>query len=100
MGIGPRDLLPASVFWGVCAAEVAASLPVSGLAGFGAYEGAWTIAFYNLGLTKELAAMTGVAHHLFTQVYGYSIGVLALLVLLLPWCELPQTQHGRLARCC
>jgi len=71
------------VFVGLCASELAASLPISGIAGFGAYEGTWALVFDLLGF-KNIAQITSVSHHLVTQVYGYGLGVLALLVLLLP----------------
>jgi hypothetical protein len=63
---------------------LAASLPVSGIGAFGAYEGAWAAAFELLGFPGHLAKLTAVSHHLFTQVYGYSLGALAFLLLLLP----------------
>ncbi len=72
------------VFVGLVSAEMAAALPVSGLAGFGAYEGTWALVFRLLLFPPGLAASTGVAHHLFTQVYGYTLGAAALLLLLLP----------------
>jgi glycosyltransferase AglD len=72
------------VFLGLCAAEAAASTPVSGIAGFGAYEGTWALVFELLGFPGDIAKLTSISHHLFTQVYGYSLGALALLVLLLP----------------
>jgi len=71
------------VFLGFCAAEMAASLPASGIAGFGAYEGAWVLVFRLLGFPETLAGVTAVSHHLLTQVYGYTLGLLALAALLL-----------------
>lgn len=73
-----------SVFLGLCSAELAASLPISGIAGFGAYEGAWALVFQLLGYSERIAVLTSISHHLITQVYGYSLGAFALLVLLLP----------------
>ncbi len=84
IGYGLGRLGVAPVFIGLSAAEMAASLPVSGLAGFGAYEGAWALVFRLLLFPAQLANLTSVAHHLFTQVYGYSLGALSLLILLLP----------------
>ena len=69
------------VFLGLCAAEMAASLPFSGIAGFGAYEGAWALVFLMLGYDAEVAKTAGVSHHLLTQIYGYGLGLLALLLL-------------------
>ncbi|MDR3088785.1 MAG: lysylphosphatidylglycerol synthase domain-containing protein [Desulfobulbaceae bacterium] len=85
LGYGLADLPPAKVFFGLAAAELAASLPISGIAGFGAYEGAWSLVFQLLGYPEKVAALTGVSHHLLTQVYGYALGALAFLLLLLPW---------------
>jgi uncharacterized protein (TIRG00374 family) len=84
LGYGLAQLDPAPIFLGLCASELAASLPISGVAGFGAYEGAWALVFRLLGFPGEVADLTAIAHHLFTQVYGYSLGGLALLCLLLP----------------
>lgn len=72
------------VFLGLCSAELAASLPVSGIAGFGAYEGAWSLVFQLLGYPEQIAVVSSIAHHLLTQVYGYGLGGIALLLLLLP----------------
>lgn len=72
------------VFLGMFASELSASLPMSGIAGFGAYEGTWALTFELLGFPSSDAKLTAVSHHLFTQVYGYLIGIAALLLLLLP----------------
>ncbi len=72
------------VFLGMFASELSASLPMSGIAGFGAYEGTWALTFGLLGFPASDAKLTAVSHHLFTQVYGYLIGIGALLLLLLP----------------
>ncbi len=84
-GYTELDFPLVKVVLAICSAEMAASLPVSGLAGFGAYEGTWSLVFQFLGYSKSISVLTGVSHHLLTQVYGYSLGVLALLALLLPW---------------
>ena len=69
---------------GICAAEISASLPLSGIAGFGLYEGTWALVFQLVGLPAELAKASGLSHHLITQVWGYGLGVVALLLLLIP----------------
>jgi uncharacterized protein (TIRG00374 family) len=84
LGYGMQSFPLARVFLGLCSAELAASLPISGIAGFGAYEGTWTLVFQLLGYPERIAALTGISHHLLTQVHGYSLGALALLLLLLP----------------
>ncbi|MCK5516831.1 MAG: flippase-like domain-containing protein [Desulfobulbaceae bacterium] len=72
------------VVTGMIAAELSASLPISGIAGFGAYEGTWAFVFQLLGYSEKLSVVTSVSHHLITQVYGYGLGSLAVLALLLP----------------
>lgn len=97
IGYGFEDLHVAKVLLGICASELAASLPISGIAGFGAYEGAWALTFTMLGFEEKIASLTAVSHHLFTQVYGYSLGALALLLLLLPFFKSPdQVGDGNL----
>jgi len=83
-GYGWKEIGFGRFFLGACGAEFSASLPVSGIAAFGAYEGAWAIIFSILGFPRELAVITGISHHLITQVYGYSLGVICLALLLLP----------------
>lgn len=80
---GVKELSPAKVLLGLVSSELAASLPISGIAGFGVYEGTWSLVFTLLGMPAELAATTGVSHHVFTQAYGYLLGALSLLLLLL-----------------
>ncbi|OGP57953.1 MAG: hypothetical protein A2V65_10985 [Deltaproteobacteria bacterium RBG_13_49_15] len=79
-----REIGLARFFLSASSAEFAASLPISGIAAFGAYEGAWAMIFSVLGFPKQLAVSTGISHHLITQVYGYSLGVMALLLLMIP----------------
>lgn len=91
LGYTWAQLDPSRVFLGLCASETAASLPVSGIAGFGVYEGAWSLVFQLLGFPGEIAKATSIAHHLFTQAYGYGLGGLALVIVLLPVfrCRIP-----------
>jgi len=72
------------IFLGICAAEFSASLPISGIGGFGLYEGTWHLLFTMLGFPDRIAAMTAVSHHLFTQFYGYSFGLVCLILLTIP----------------
>ncbi|MBP7276100.1 MAG: flippase-like domain-containing protein [Kiritimatiellae bacterium] len=81
-GYAPASLPFPKVFLGLCAAELSASLPISGIAGFGAYEGAWVLVFGLLGFPMDLARATSVSHHLFSQLYGYALGLLGLIALL------------------
>lgn len=88
MGYGVAELPMPKVFIGLVAAETSASLPISGLAGFGAYQGVWALVFTLLGFPVELARLTSVSHHVFSQLYGYSLGLMALATLLV----LPKTR--------
>ncbi len=84
LGENIKDFPLFKVVSGMIAAELSASLPVSGIAGFGAYEGTWALVFQLLGYSEKFAVVTSISHHLITQVYGYGLGALAMLVLLLP----------------
>lgn len=84
LGHAWSELDPARVFLGLCASEMAASLPISGIAGFGVYEGTWAVVFQLLGFAPDIAKMTSIAHHLFTQAWGYGIGLAALIALMMP----------------
>jgi len=84
LGFVIADFPVQRVFLGLVSAELAASLPISGIAGFGAYEGAWALVFQLLGYPERIAVLTSISHHLVTQVYGYTLGAGALLLLLLP----------------
>ncbi len=88
LGYGINELQITKVFLGICAAELSASLPISGIAGFGLYEGTWAVVFKLLGFPENTSLTTSIAHHLFTQIYGYSLGALAILILLLPRFEI------------
>ena len=81
-GITAADLPFWRVFLGIAGAELSATLPVHGVAGFGTYEAAWALGFSHLGLDRETAILSGFATHLLSQAYDYSIGLLALLVIL------------------
>ena len=85
IGYTLENLYIPEIFLGISASEVAASLPVSGIAAFGAYEGTWAVIFSILGFPEQIAKLTAISHHLFTQVYGYSLGAFAFLVILLPF---------------
>ncbi len=70
--------------WALVSGEMAASLPVSGIGGFGAYEGTMTFVLVMLNFSTDLAATLAISHRLFTQVYGLLQGVVGLLILMLP----------------
>lgn len=71
-----------TVFLGIAGAELSATLPIHGIAGFGTYETAWAIGFTRLGVPPQVAILSGFATHLLSQAYDYSIGLVALAVAL------------------
>ena len=83
LGYGTESIPFGKALIAIFSAEAGASLPISGIAGFGAYEGLWVGVLQLLGIPSRLAQITGVSHHLFTQVYGYSLGALAMGALLI-----------------
>jgi uncharacterized membrane protein YbhN (UPF0104 family) len=70
------------VLFSLVLAEATASLPISGLAGFGAYEGVMIFVLRQAGLDPTQAALLPVTLHLLTQTLDYSTGGAALLRLL------------------
>lgn len=66
------------VLFALIAAEATASLPVSGIAGFGAYEGVMMATLAAAGLDGKQAALLSFGLHLLTQVIDYSLGSLCL----------------------
>ena len=72
------------VFLGVVSAELAAALPIHGIAGFGTFEAAWAISFTQLGFSRADAIVSGILAHAVSQVVEYSLGTCALLYLMRP----------------
>jgi hypothetical protein len=70
------------VFLGVAGAELSATLPLHGIAGIGTYETAWAIGFRELGVSSRVAILSGFATHLLSQMYDYSVGLVALALAL------------------
>lgn len=64
-------------------AEASASLPISGLMGFGAYESSWSLVFSLSHVNIPAVLKVGLIVHLITQLKAYSCGFLAMLLLLL-----------------
>lgn len=69
------------VLFALLAAEATASLPVSGIAGFGAYEGVMMATLRGAGLAPTQAALIPFGLHLMTQVIDYTLGAVALVAL-------------------
>ncbi|MBI5583909.1 MAG: flippase-like domain-containing protein [Deltaproteobacteria bacterium] len=73
------------VLFGIMASEVAASLPISGIAGFGLYEGILGGTLTGQGITASEGIFISFAMHLLSQVFEYSLGLTALGVILIIW---------------
>ncbi len=76
--LGARELPFWTVFLGITGAELSATLPIHGVGGFGTYETAWTLGFERLGMSSRVAILSGFATHLLSQIYDYSVGLVAL----------------------
>ena len=76
--LGAGDLPFWTVFLGITGAELSATLPIHGVAGFGTYETAWALGFERLGLSSRVAILSGFATHLLSQIYDYTVGLVAL----------------------
>jgi lysylphosphatidylglycerol synthase-like protein len=88
-GLGAAELPFWRVFLGIAGAELSATLPIHGVAGFGTYETAWMLGFTRLGLSREVAILSGFATHLLSQLYDYSTGLVALAIAL-AWSRRPK----------
>jgi hypothetical protein len=78
----PLDLPFGLVLLGLMGSETAASLPVSGLAGIGFYEGFLGAVLAGLGLKTVQGVSLALAMHVLTQVVDYTLGSGALGFLL------------------
>jgi uncharacterized membrane protein YbhN (UPF0104 family) len=72
------------IFLGVVGAELAAALPIHGIAGFGTFEAAWALSFSQLGFSTEHAILSGILAHAVSQLVEYSLGSGALLYVMRP----------------
>jgi uncharacterized membrane protein YbhN (UPF0104 family) len=84
-GYRPADLNFWKTILGLTGAEFTAALPVKGLAGFGTWETAWTYTFRLLGFPRDLSVVSGLGIHLTTNALEYGLGILALLILAVPF---------------
>lgn len=73
------------ILFGLIGSEIAASLPVSGLAGIGFYEGILGGTLAGLGIQPAQGVSLALAMHVLTQVVDYSLGTAALAFLMYRW---------------
>lgn len=75
-------------FWknilGITGAELSSALPIKGIAGFGTWESAWALTFRLMSFETKLAILSGIGVHLITNLFEYSLGILAILILTFP----------------
>lgn len=71
------------IFFGLIAAEASASLPISGIGGFGAYEWSLIAVLSTLGLGGTVVGVISLGLHLLTQIIDYLLGGVALSAALL-----------------
>lgn len=76
-GITASQLHPGLVVSAFVSAEAAASLPISGIMGFGAYEGVWSLVFSAAKLQIPSTLQLSFAVHVITQIKAYSLAVVA-----------------------
>ena len=82
-------------FWklilGITGAELTSALPVKGLAGFGTWESAWALTFRLMDFDPRLAILSGMGVHLLSNIFEYSLGIAAIIILALPWIKRKST---------
>ena len=75
-GLSPADISFPAAFVSFVAAEGVATLPASGLFGFGAYEGVWGVVFSYLGLKSVPVFSVIFAVHIITQVVALFLSLI------------------------
>jgi uncharacterized membrane protein YbhN (UPF0104 family) len=90
---GPPQFPFLIIFLGLVASEMAAGLPVSGIAGFGFYEGVLGTVLATQGIPASQALSLSFVVHLFTQVVDYTWGGAAFLLLMAGWLKGEKTGH-------
>lgn len=84
-------------FWvvllGLVASEASAGLPISGIAGFGFYEGVLGTVLSSQGIHPSQAVLVSFVMHFLTQIVDYSWGGGALLYILIRWAGRKETER-------
>jgi len=73
------------IMFGIMGSEVAASLPISGIAGFGLYEGILGTVLAGQGIQTSQGIFIAFAMHLLSQIFEYSLGGAALIMIGISW---------------
>jgi hypothetical protein len=61
------------------------ALPVKGIAGFGTWESGWALTFRLMDFEPRIAIISGIGVHLISNMFEYSLGILSILILTLPF---------------
>jgi uncharacterized protein (TIRG00374 family) len=77
----------ASVVLGSTLSLFANILPIPNIGAFGVYEGAWTISFMSLGMSKEMAITSGFVTHIATIAYFLVLGGYGLAMRYWKWID-------------
>ena len=76
-------------FWktilGITGAEMTGALPIKGIAGFGTWESGWALTFQLMDFEQRIAILSGIGVHLISNIFEYSLGILSILILSLPF---------------
>jgi protein-tyrosine-phosphatase len=83
------------IMFGIMGSEVAASLPISGIAGFGLYEGILGMALTSQGIQASQGIFISFAMHLLSQIFEYSLGGAALILIGISWWRSGDRLHNQ-----
>jgi uncharacterized membrane protein YbhN (UPF0104 family) len=76
-------------FWktilGITGAELTGALPIKGIAGFGTWESGWALTFQLMDFEQKIAILSGIGVHLISNLFEYSLGILSILILTVPF---------------
>jgi len=76
-------------FWktilGITGAEMTGALPIKGIAGFGTWESGWALTFQLMDFEQKIAILSGIGVHLVSNLFEYSLGILSILILTVPF---------------
>ncbi|MFC2157857.1 lysylphosphatidylglycerol synthase transmembrane domain-containing protein [Acidobacteriota bacterium] len=84
-GIRTAQLSLWKTILGITGAEMTAMFPIKGLGGFGTWESAWALTFQMMNFDANLAILSGLGVHLITNLFEYTLGIAAILILVWPY---------------
>jgi uncharacterized membrane protein YbhN (UPF0104 family) len=84
-GFTPKNLSVWKMILGSAGANITSFFPVKGIAGFGTWETAWALTFKLMNFEPRLAILSGFGVHLITNIFEYSLGIIAILILAIPF---------------